>query len=77
MAASCALLGQRMLCDERSCPDHVPVQVPEQLLLAAAVHADEATRLDALALACNSPRAAALPGASLSRVHVHGPYSEP
>ena len=38
------------------------VQVPAEQLLAAAVHCEEPVRLDALTLACHSPRSAAMPG---------------
>ena len=48
------------------------VRVPAEQLLAAAVHREEAVRLDTLTLACHSPRSAAMPGGASACCPAHG-----
>ena len=50
----------------------VEVHVPTEQLLAAAVHREEPVRLDALTLACHSPRSAAMPGGASICWAAHG-----
>ena len=71
VAALLAVLGQaRKLqlldCLEEAGDDQQAVSIPAGLLLQASMHASDALRLDALQLACISPKSTALPGESCS-----------